>query len=102
MPPGKKVPRSGQKAFTLGPSKAAFEVWCDANNYDPNGAVLAAWVALAMLPHEERTKWFTLVKSRISQGIDLDEVKRTLGQQSQQPRPADSPTESRPASRRAG
>ncbi len=99
-----KGPRTTQKAFTFGAAREPFEKWCEINGYDQNAVVLAGWLALQSMDHEQRATWFAAVKKATERGFEsLEDLKAaTAAGGSTRPAVTTNLTASRPASSRAG
>jgi hypothetical protein len=66
--------RPGQKYFSLGTAREPFEAWCRDNAYDERAVMLAGWVALAGMTHDERVKLFRGLEALEKAGFDIQKI----------------------------
>ena len=92
--------RPGQKYFALGSAREPFEAWCRENAYEERMVVLAGWLALAKLSHDERVKLFRGVETAEKSGFPAGQQGGDSPSASASQRPVET-TPSR-SSRRAG
>lgn len=93
--------RPGQKYFALGKAREPFEAWCRENAYDERVVMLAGWLALLRLNHEQRKQLFRDVDGAEQAGFPANEGRgEKPSTASVSPRPAEkTPSQ---GSRRAG
>lgn len=92
--------RSVQKCFTFNAARKPFEEWCEANGYDQTQVVLAGWLVLQSLTHEQRMAWFSKVKEAVAREWKPEQGGSAASSAPASPRPAErTPSQ---GSRRAG
>lgn len=73
MTPSRPAPgRPGQKTFSLGTAREPFESWCRRNGYEERTVVLAGWLAVQRMTHDQRIELFADLERAAGRGYDLD------------------------------